>query len=78
MNQIWRWGRKKGRPHTPSFIWYLSILRRARLCPILPGLARLCAAIRARSNPTPHAPVLRMTLVGKGKLPQTNLDKLIN
>ena len=43
--------RKKGRPHTPNFIWYLSILRRARRCPDLPGLARTCPAWRSHPGP---------------------------
>ena len=37
--------------------------------PIVPGLARSCAAIRARSNPFPHAPEHRMAFAWHSQTP---------
>ena len=39
--------------------------------PAVPGRARSSDSGRARSKPFAHAPVFRMTFVGKSQLPQT-------
>ena len=43
--------RKKGDSHTPYFDKKLAILRHARLCPAVPGCARLCPVVRSHDPP---------------------------
>ena len=62
-------GRKTRKICTGNFIRKPSILRRARLCPALPGSARSWGAIRPRSEAFPYAPVHRRTSVCSTQTP---------
>ena len=65
----WVVERNKGDSDTPNCELKLSIHRHARTCPDVPDCARLRVAMTLGLKPFPHAPVLRMTLVGKAQTP---------
>ena len=66
-------GEKRALLYTGVCELFLSIYRRARLCPALPGSAWTCESSRPDSKPSPHAQVLRKAVAWQS----TNSLKLL-